>query len=399
MRKLLAIITLILPILMVYINHSIANEHHGNFGPPKMISGDSYRISIYFDSPSLFCHTYSKVDEMAKEHCNRYNKGFAYLGKCKKGQGGFPWEGQVHEISCVPKAAEFKKIEAINLVERNGLIYERFINSPFTGQTIGKEQYSYENGKLHGPFVIYHDNGQLKSQGNYVNGEMGTELLYDQKGVIIPEKSLSDSWSSSLSKCKESFLTKETSSELNIKEFDNWNNCQGTYTFSDGNKYAGEWKDGNFHGQGTYKWTDGQKYVGEFKDGQRHGQGANTWPNGEGYVGVWKDNKKHGQGTLTFPDGTKYYGEWKDDKQHGQGTITFPDGAKHVGEFKDDQINGQGTFIWPDGKEDEGIWKDNRLITEKIISLKKSDPVLTKTDKPVVCFLFCENKNGKLGDK
>ena len=29
-------------------------------------------------------------------------------------------------------------------------------------------------------------------------------------------------------------------------------NGQGTYTYSDGDKYEGEWKNGKYHGQGTY---------------------------------------------------------------------------------------------------------------------------------------------------
>ena len=43
----------------------------------------------------------------------------------------------------------------------------------------------------------------------------------------------------------------------------NWNNCIGTYTWANGDKYLGEYKDNKHHGQGTYSWTDGDKYVGE----------------------------------------------------------------------------------------------------------------------------------------
>ena len=34
------------------------------------------------------------------------------------------------------------------------------------------------------------------------------------------------------------------------------------------------------NGQGTYTWSDGAKYVGEFKDGKKHGQGTYTFANG-----------------------------------------------------------------------------------------------------------------------
>ena len=42
---------------------------------------------------------------------------------------------------------------------------------------------------------------------------------------------------------------------------------QGTLTSPDGEKYVGEFKDGEFHGIGTYTFSDGRKYEGECKGG------------------------------------------------------------------------------------------------------------------------------------
>ena len=45
------------------------------------------------------------------------------------------------------------------------------------------------------------------------------------------------------------------------------------------------------NGQGTYTWTDGAKYVGEFKDGKQHGQGTFTYSDGSVVKGIWENSK------------------------------------------------------------------------------------------------------------
>ena len=46
-------------------------------------------------------------------------------------------------------------------------------------------------------------------------------------------------------------------------------NGYGIYTYSDGGKYIGEWRNGNWDGQGIYTWADGTKHVGEWRYGKR----------------------------------------------------------------------------------------------------------------------------------
>ena len=72
---------------------------------------------------------------------------------------------------------------------------------------------------------------------------------------------------------------------------------------------------GYFHNCfGTYTWSNGDKYIGEWSDDKTNGQGTFTWTNGEKYVGEWKNDNKHGQGTYTYADGTVEEGIWKDDE-------------------------------------------------------------------------------------
>jgi len=160
---------------------------------------------------------------------------------------------------------------------------------------------------------------------------------------------------------------------------------RGAFTFPNGMKYAGEYKDGLANGQGRATFSDGAKYVGEFRDGKRHGQGTFTWADGRKYVGEFKDGLANGQGTLTWADGRKYVGEFKDDMCNGQGTFTLPDGTKYVGEFKDNTYNGQGTRTSSDGAaEYVGEFKDGRSSIS--IALIEASPAM-RVDGPSVVSL------------
>ena len=45
------------------------------------------------------------------------------------------------------------------------------------------------------------------------------------------------------------------------------------------------------NGYGTYTYANGNKYVGEFKDAKRNGLGTYTFANGTVDKGIWKNNK------------------------------------------------------------------------------------------------------------
>jgi hypothetical protein len=175
-----------------------------------------------------------------------------------------------------------------------------------------------------------------------------------------------------------------------------WNMCQGGFTFDDGNKYVGEFKDGEinghgtiifaggdkYHGEfknraitgrGTYSFKGGNQYVGEFINGQRNGRGTFTFASGDEYVGEWKDNFQSGQGTATFVNGNKYVGEYKGGKRNGYGTLTYADGRKYVGEWKDGLRDGQGTLAYADGRTETGTWRaDTYVKTAEVAQVTSS---------------------------
>ena len=60
----------------------------------------------------------------------------------------------------------------------------------------------------------------------------------------------------------------------NVTTARSWTDCFGTYTFADGSKYVGEWKDDKWNGQGTFTYADGRVKAGiwdkgEFKNAQK----------------------------------------------------------------------------------------------------------------------------------
>lgn len=48
------------------------------------------------------------------------------------------------------------------------------------------------------------------------------------------------------------------------------------------------------HMQGTLKWSTGERYDGEWANGQENGIGIFTWPDGSTFNGFWEHGKKNG---------------------------------------------------------------------------------------------------------
>lgn len=70
-----------------------------------------------------------------------------------------------------------------DLVERNGLWFQKSSEIPYTGSTRGLKQRSYRQGKLHGRGIILYESGQLKVEMTYENGKLnGPYKMYFENG-------------------------------------------------------------------------------------------------------------------------------------------------------------------------------------------------------------------------
>ena len=76
-------------------------------------------------------------------------------------------------------------VSSDDLVEREGIYYEKFTDVPFTGKVTGNPQGSFKNGKFDGTWVTYREDGQLRFKGNYKsNKKEGARVSYNKDGTV-----------------------------------------------------------------------------------------------------------------------------------------------------------------------------------------------------------------------
>jgi len=140
-----------------------------------------------------------------------------------------------------------------------------------------------------------------------------------------------------------------------------WSNCFGTASFANGNRYVGEFKNGEYNGQGTFTVGNGDKFVGEWVNGSIYGQGTEFLANGDTYVGKW-DWGILRRGTVTFAQGGNYVGELRDGKPNGQGTLFASNGS----------VVNQG--IWAKGNFVRSAPLQQVIATNQAVSVSSAKP-------------------------
>ena len=65
------------------------------------------------------------------------------------------------------------------------------------------------------------------------------------------------------------------------------------------------------HGQGSYFYTNGNVYVGNYFNGYKHGYGIITYSSGEKFSGYFKNNLRHGKGTFSDINGKEKLIEYR----------------------------------------------------------------------------------------
>ena len=142
----------------------------------------------------------------------------------------------------------------------------------------------------------------------------------------------------------------------------------GTYTYGkgkwEGDKYEGQWKEGEFHGQGAFTRSNGHKFVGEWKNNvlndfteyDKYGIIVRKYVNGVKVVLRQKTplNEKRERGIL-FRDGPRI--KWEEGGKKWFTTGDEKTQGKYEGEILEGIPHGQGTYYWFNVNRYEGGWE------------------------------------------
>ncbi len=157
------------------------------------------------------------------------------------------------------------------------------------------ERYEGEfvDGKFEGKGTMYYLDG-ARFQGNWKNNKKnGNGTLYSPDG-----KKIVGEWRDG----------KRTDVDITVDDSDTQSNGQDIVKLRDCNS--------NFcaTGTGVYSYMDGSRYVGEFKDGEPNGEGVVYYANGDKYEGGWRYHGPYGEGIMYYADGRIVGAVWENGK-------------------------------------------------------------------------------------
>ncbi len=112
-----------------------------------------------------------------------------------------------------------------------------------------------------------------------------------------------------------------------------------------------------------HTYQNGIRFYGQFEDGKpANGRGSMLYPNGNRYDGEYRNGQRNGCGTFTFENGRRYVGEFQNDLFSGRGIWILENGDRYIGDFEFNRCNGEGVYMFADGTSKSGIWQQGRLV-------------------------------------
>ncbi|CAK86921.1 unnamed protein product (macronuclear) [Paramecium tetraurelia] len=139
-------------------------------------------------------------------------------------------------------------------------------------------------------------------------------------------------------------------------QFVNGQLSQGSHFQVSGSSYTGEFMNGLYHGYGQLTEFNGNSYTGQFEKGMKQGKGILKRKDGTMYDGEWKQDIQSGFGLCVWEVDKRYEGQWEESLMHGQGTFCLK-GRKYVGQYYQGQKHGKGTYYWNSNTYYDGEWQ------------------------------------------
>ena len=122
--------------------------------------------------------------------------------------------------------------------------------------------------------------------------------------------------------------------------------------------------DGQESGMGVETWSDGDKYSGQFKNNHMEGVVVMNFSDGNEYRGDATGGNEQAFGRMIYKGGIYYDGYFSENKVTGFGVYHFPDGYTRKGHFLDSKSDGAGVLYNASGQvEESGIYVNNTLQT------------------------------------
>ncbi|MGF0008566.1 MORN repeat-containing protein [Eubacteriales bacterium SGI.150] len=134
----------------------------------------------------------------------------------------------------------------------------------------------------------------------------------------------------------------------------------GTYIWSDQTVYRGEWKNDQMWGQGEYQTSDGVRYSGTFME-NAFANGVCVFSNTTGSYQLTYKNGSIDVAQIEYVDGTSYNGDCDRDGLCGNGTMVFNNGDQYQGDYNANRRSGFGVYQWSNGDQYDGEWSADQM--------------------------------------
>ena len=241
----------------------------------------------------------------------------------------------------VDSEAGFEMGEDGGLVAPNG-------SGPFSGwikflDEYGKGLQRFKDGKMDGPDVFWHENGQKASEGTYKDGEEdGPMTEWYEDGRLASERTWDNGELVAVT------VRMPNGDKCPNTKFENGSGTVYAYWENGQKKHEATYKDGQLDGLETRYYENGQKeFETTYKDGKEDGPQTQYYENGQKELEVtYKDGKEDGPQTQYYENGQKMReGTNKDGEKDGLETWWYENGQK-MGErnYKDGQKVGERRY-------------------------------------------------------